>query len=66
MVPTINELRQCYITGRVNYIDGLTGLETDNISKGSVVTYLGSNIEKFYNVFSKYGKVMVPYESTKK
>lgn len=52
---------QCYFFKRVNYIDGLTGLPKKGVTKGSVVTYLGPNVEKFYSVFSQYGKVMVPY-----
>ena len=52
---------QCYFTGRVNYIDGYTMKETTDVSKGSVVTYLGPNVDKFATVFSQYGKVMVPY-----
>lgn len=52
---------QCYFSRRVNYIDGVTGNIKKGVTKGSVVTYLGPNIEKFYNVFSQYGKVMVPY-----
>ncbi len=53
---------QCYFTGRVNYIDGYTMKETTDVSKGSVVTYLGPNVDKFSTVFSQYGKVMFPYE----
>lgn len=52
---------QCYFYKRVNYIDGLTGNEMKGVTKGSVVTYLGPNIEKFNEVFSQYGKIMVPY-----
>lgn len=52
---------QCYFSRRVNYIDGVTGKIKKGVTKGSVVTYLGPNVEKFYTVFSKYGKVMVPY-----
>lgn len=52
---------QCYFSRRVNYIDGVTGKIKKGVTKGSVVTYLGLNVEKFYTVFSKYGKVMVPY-----
>lgn len=53
---------QCYFYKRVNYIDGVTGKIKKGVTKGSVVTYLGPNVEKFYNVFSQYGKVMVTYE----
>lgn len=52
---------QCYFSRRVNYIDGETMQPKKGVTKGSVVTYLGYNVDKFYNVFSKYGKVMVPY-----
>lgn len=52
---------QCYFYKRVNYIDGVTGLTQKGVTKGSVVTYLGPNIEKFNEVFSQYGKIMVPY-----
>ena len=53
---------QCYFYKRVNYIDGETMQPKKGVTKGSVVTYLGPSVEKFYNVFSQYGKVMVPYE----
>jgi ParB family chromosome partitioning protein len=52
---------QCYFNKRVNYIDGLTGLVVKGVTKGSVVTYLGPNVEKFNQVFSQYGKIMMPY-----
>ena len=52
---------QCYFSRRVNYIDGVTGNIKKGVTKGSVVTYLGPNVAKFYSVFSQYGKVMVPY-----
>lgn len=52
---------QCYFSRRVNYIDGETMQPKKGVTKGSVVTYLGPNVEKFYSVFSQYGKVMVPY-----
>lgn len=51
---------QCYFSKRVNYIDGETGQPMKGVTKGSVVTYLGSNTDKFFNVFSLYGKIMIP------
>lgn len=51
---------QCYFNKRVNYIDGLTGKEVKGVTKGSVVTYLGPNVQKFYEVFKQYGNVMIP------
>lgn len=55
------EYPQCYFFKRVNYIDGLTLLPKNGVTKGSVVTYLGPNDDKFARVFSQYGKIMVPY-----
>jgi len=47
---------QCFIHGRTNYYlpDGTL---KKGVTKGSVVTYLGKNPEKFKRVFSKIGTV---------
>jgi len=53
--PLLNYL-QCFVYGRVNYYlpDGTI---KQGVTKGSVVTYLGNNTEKFKQAFSKFGKV---------
>lgn len=50
---------QCFIRGRVNYLDA-QGNETSQMTKGSVVTYLGPNIWSFVEVFSEFGVVKFP------
>lgn len=49
----------CFINGRVNYLqpDGKPG---GGVSKGSCVTYFGTNVRRFTQVFGAYGGVMVP------
>jgi len=48
----------CFIHGRTNYYlkDGTL---KKGVTKGSVVTYLGKDIEKFKEVFSKIGTVKI-------
>lgn len=53
---------QCYFTKRVNFIDGETLQPRKGVTKGSVVTYLGCNVDRFAEIFSQYGNIMVPYE----
>ena len=49
----------CFINGRVNYLkpDGTPG---GGVSKGSCVTYFGTNVRMFVEVFGRYGRVMLP------
>lgn len=49
---------QCYVSPRVKYYSTSKAAAPP---KGSVVTYLGHNREKFYAVFHELGNVMVPY-----
>lgn len=48
----------CFIHGRTNYYlkDGTL---KKGVTKGSVVTYLGENVEKFREVFSNIGTVKI-------
>lgn len=54
---------QCYLYGRTNYIlpDGTI---KRGVTKGSVVTYFGDDVESFYQNFKDIGEVKVPYEPT--
>jgi len=51
---------QCFLSPRTNYYlpDGTLKA---GVTKGSVVTYLGDNLDAFADVFSKYGEVKVAY-----
>jgi len=51
---------QCYLTPRTNYI-GTDGRPVRGVSKGSVVTYMGPNVDSFAREFSQLGNIMVPY-----
>jgi len=51
---------QCYLTPRTNYI-GTNGRAVRGVSKGSVVTYLGPNVDSFAREFQELGNIMVPY-----
>jgi len=50
---------QCYLNPRTAYHDE-TGKLLGKGPKGSVVTYMGDNIEGFYENFKAYGNVMIP------
>ena len=47
---------QCFIHGRTNYYLP-DGTKKKGVTKGSVVTYLGKDIKKFKEVFSRIGTV---------
>lgn len=51
---------QCFLYKRTNYVlpDGTV---KKGVTKGSVVTYIGDNVESFYNSFREIGEVKVPY-----
>lgn len=51
---------QCFLYGRTNYLlpDGTV---KKGVTKGSVVTYLGPNINKFAQSFKHLGAVKIPY-----
>jgi len=51
---------QCYIYGRTQYIDE-HGNKTKGVTKGSVVTYLGNDVEMFYQAFKHLGEIKVSY-----
>lgn len=53
---------QCFLHGRTNYLDPITLKPVKGVTKGSVVTYLGPNVSRFAEVFSKLGTVKVTYE----
>lgn len=51
---------QCYLSPRTNYIR-LDGTPVKGVTKGSVVTYLGSNFHAFAKEFDSLGNVVLPY-----
>jgi hypothetical protein len=55
---------QCFLHKRVNYIDH-GGVVMKGVTKGSVVTYLGSNTERFRDVFESLGTIKVKYVPSK-
>lgn len=55
------EWPQCFLHGRTNYLDPVTLKPVKGVTKGSVVTYLGPNVARFAQVFSKLGTVKVVY-----
>lgn len=56
---------QCFLYGRTNYFDE-QGNKVKGVTKGSVVTYLGNNVDKFYEAFKHLGQVKVPYKGEDK
>ncbi len=57
MQPLI-EFMQCFPRGRINYRLP-NGDKTNSITKGSLLTYMGPNPQKFREVFEKIGTVKV-------
>lgn len=51
---------QCYLHGRTNYLDQ-NGNKIKGCTKGSVITYLGNNLNAFYEAFKHLGTIKVPY-----
>ncbi len=51
---------QCFPNGRVHYKKE-DGSNADSCTKGSVVTYIGNNLEGFAKVFGRLGTVKVAY-----
>ncbi len=51
---------QCFLSPRTNYVlpDGTI---YKGVTKGSVVTYYGTNIDKFASVFQDLGEIKIPY-----
>ena len=49
----------CFLSPRTNYLDA-RGQIVRGVTKGSVVTYMGPNIQRFLEEFRELGKVMRP------
>lgn len=49
----------CFISPRVNYVDA-DGCPVKGVTKGSCVTYLGTDRAMFYRAFIGLGRIMVP------
>lgn len=54
---------QCFLSPRTNYYKP-DGTKKTGVTKGSVVTYFGSNVELFWLYFKELGEVKVPYENS--
>lgn len=52
------EFPQCFLSPRTNYVHP-DGTIYKGVSKGSVVTYFGSNLDRFRAAFAGFGKVKV-------
>ena len=55
---------QCFPNKRVHYIKP-DGTVDKNCTKGSVITYLGPNLDTFAAVFSEFGQIKVAYQIQK-
>jgi hypothetical protein len=55
MQPLLN-FPQCFPHSRIDYISP-DGSLSNRVTKGSVITYLGPNVDQFVTVFSKIGTV---------
>lgn len=51
---------QCFLYGRTNYYLP-DGTKKKGVTKGSVVTYYGDDVDAFYEAFDDIGEVKVPY-----
>ncbi|RIK38014.1 MAG: hypothetical protein DCC55_22510 [Chloroflexi bacterium] len=52
----------CFLQPRTNYYLP-SGAKARGVTKGSVVTYLGPNIDRFARSFANLGAIVVPYDS---
>jgi len=52
----------CFVKGRIKFID-MNGNPGGAPLQGQVILYFGSNIDKFYNEFKKYGICMIRYKT---
>lgn len=55
------ERPQCFLFPRTNYLLP-NGKTLEGITKGSAVTYLGPNVNRFAQKFSTLGVVKIPYQ----
>lgn len=55
---------QCFLSPRTNYYTP-AGQKVAGVTKGSVVTYYGPNVDRFAEEFSKLGTIKIQYERTK-
>lgn len=53
---------QCFPNNRVHYQDA-NGDVVPNCTKGSVITYIGTDIKRFAKAFDHLGTIKVPYRS---
>jgi len=49
---------QCFLSPRTNYFSP-DGVKLSGVTKGSVVTYLGNNTDRFRDAFKQFGTVKV-------
>lgn len=49
----------CFLSPRTNYYDA-NGLPVEGVTKGSMVCYMGSCVERFIQEFKALGRVMLP------
>jgi len=54
---------QCYLTPRTNYYNQ-KGEKVPGVTKGSVITYLGTDVDRFCELFSEFGEIKLPYRPT--
>ena len=55
----LKEFPQCIMDGRTNYLDPATMKPVTGVTKGSCVTYLGTDLDKFVAEFDRFGAVKV-------
>jgi len=51
---------QCFLAPRTNYYNA-KGEKVSGVTKGSVLTYFGDNVEGFYEHFCDMGEIKIPY-----
>lgn len=61
--PLLN-FPQCFLHGRTNYYDQ-NGNKVKGVTKGSVVTYLGNNLEGFIAAFKHLGTIKIKVGESK-
>lgn len=57
----LSKYAKCWLSPRTNYFKP-DGTLLKGVTKGSVVTYFGPNIDKFASMFASFGTVTIPYK----
>ena len=52
----------CIVRGRMRFLNRKNN-KTDSAMQGQTIFYLGTDLDKFYQYFSPFGVIMVPFRA---